>query len=149
MTRRGLGDDNLLMLVARRGWRTTSLALLLLAASASLYLRVWLGRPGDGPPWLGWVTGLYCVTMFVLSRQWRSRLVWGALAILTQASFVQQIAVGLVDPVRLRGAVEAAAALTAVVTLWIVSRYRGDPETPVLKSPASTQSSPDDAEVKS
>ncbi len=137
MTRRGAGDVLLFQMVSRRAWRAVLLALLALIAAASLYLRVWLGRPGGVLPWWGAILGLYGLAMIVVSRDRRSRTAWGALSLLAMASFARALPAGPVDNVRLRGAIEAAAALTLAAMLVSLSRDRGMGENAVLESPPS------------
>jgi len=142
MTRRGAGDVLLDQMVSRRAWLATLLVLLVLIAASSLYLRVWLGRPGGGLPWWGVVLGLYGAAMIVMSRDRRSRTAWGAMVFLVMASFARALPVGPENSVRVRGAIEAAAALTLAAMLVALSRERGVRETPVLKSPPSPEVKP-------
>ena len=146
MKRHGAGDVLLFQLVSRRGWLVMLLGLLALVAASSLYLRVWLLRPGGGARWWVAVLGLYGVAMLVLSREFRSRVAWLALALLATASFAEALPAGVMNPVRLRGVIETFTSLALAGILFSLSRDERGRGITVLESPPSTQSS---NEVKS
>lgn len=141
MKRHGAGDVLLFHLASRRGWLKVLVGLLALVAASSLYLRVWLSRPGGGAPWWAAILGLYGAVMIVLSREIRSRGAWLALALLATASFAEALPVGIMNPVRLRGAIETFASLALAGILLSLSRDEREPGIAVLESPPSTQSS--------
>lgn len=135
MKRHGAGDVLLFQLVSRRRWLMLLLGLLALVAVSSLYLRVWLSRPGTGAPWWAAIVGLYGVAMLVMSRDLRSRGAWLALVLLATASFAETIPTAVVNTVRLRGVIEMLAALALGGILIALARGERGRGITVLKSP--------------
>jgi len=146
MKRRGAGDVLLFQLASRRRWLVVLLGLLALVAASSLYLRLWLSRPGGGAPWWAAILGLYGVAMLVLSREFRSRAAWLALALLATASFAETLPAVIMNPLRLRGAIETFTSLALAGILFSLSRDERGRGITVLESPPSTQTT---NEVKS
>lgn len=113
------GDLYLARLLGRRSFRWTLFAALFLTATASLYLRVGLGRSEQALPWYGGLLAAYGFGMAAASRDPRCRLAYASFGLLVALTFSRALLAG---HARAAGAVEVACSLMALAAMMSLSR---------------------------
>jgi len=93
-----------------------------LAAAASLYQRVLLGKPDQTLPWYGAPLALYGLGMALASRDPRCKVVYGAFGVVVAAAFTRGF-----FPLHARavGVIEVCCCLLLLACLTSLSRHPG------------------------
>ena len=128
------GDLSLARLLSKPPYRRSLYTFFALTATASLYFRVWLGRPEQVLPWYGVALSLYGFGMALVSRDLRCRIVYVAFGVLIAAAFTRTTLEGWTRAVGLIEVLACVALLASMVSLardgrFLASRER-DPLEP-------------------